>query len=128
MNIVCIGSGYVGSVTGTAFATLGHQTTVIDVDQHKVDMICSGKSPIYEPGLDELIKRNIGITLTATTSYDAVYDADVVFVGVGTPSKLDGTADLQFVITAARSIAEKLNPGKLPLSSTNRQYPSVQPI
>ncbi|TDG00320.1 UDP-glucose dehydrogenase family protein [Paenibacillus piri] len=112
MNIVCIGSGYVGSVTGTAFAVLGHQTTVIDMDQKKVDLICSGKSPIYEPGLNELIEMHIGKTLRATTSYEVVYDADVVFIGVGTPSREDGTADLSFIRSAAKSIAQNLNPHK----------------
>lgn len=112
MNVVCIGSGYVGSVTGTAFAALGHNTTVIDIDQSKVDLMNSGQSPIYEPGLDELIAKYINKTLFATTSYDVVTEADVVFIGVGTPSKEDGTADLKYIRLAAKSIGENLNPFK----------------
>ncbi|MEH7490037.1 hypothetical protein [Priestia megaterium] len=112
MNIVCIGSGYVGSVTGTAFAVLGHKTTVIDINQQKVDLMNSGKSPIFEPGLDELINKYIGNTLSATTSYKVVNDADVIFIGVGTPSKEDGTADLKYIKLAAKSIGENLNPNR----------------
>lgn len=110
MNIVCIGSGYVGSVTGTAFAVLGHKTTVLDIDQKKVDLMNSGKSPIYEPGLDHLIASYIGNTLFATTNYEVVSDADVVFIGVGTPSKPDGTADLRYIKQAAANIGQHLNP------------------
>ncbi|MEK3646551.1 UDP-glucose dehydrogenase family protein [Aeribacillus sp. FSL M8-0235] len=112
MNVVCIGSGYVGSVTGTAFAVLGHKTTIIDIDQNKVDLMNSGKSPIYEPGLDELIQKYIGKTLFATTSYDVVMEADVIFIGVGTPSKENGTADLKYIKLAAQSIGKNLNPFK----------------
>lgn len=109
MNIVCIGSGYVGSVTGAAFATLGHRTTVIDIDKKKVELINSGKSPIYEPGLDELISSYIGNTLFAVDHYEVVREADVVFIGVGTPSKPDGTADLKYIKLAAQGIGKHLN-------------------
>lgn len=112
MNVVCIGSGYVGSVTGTAFAALGNKTTVIDIDQKKVDQMNLGKSPIYEPGLESLISRYIGKTLFATTSYDVVKEADVIFIGVGTPSLEDGTADLKYIKYAAASIGGSLNPDK----------------
>jgi UDPglucose 6-dehydrogenase len=109
MNVVCIGSGYVGGVTGTAFAVLGHKTVVVDIDQRKVDVINAGKSPIYEPGLDELIEKYIGKTLFATGSYEAVKEADVVFIGVGTPANEDGTADLTYIKLAAQSIGRHLN-------------------
>ncbi|WP_166238550.1 UDP-glucose dehydrogenase family protein [Paenibacillus turpanensis] len=112
MNVVCIGSGYVGSVTGTAFAVLGHKTTVLDIDEKKVGLMNSGKSPIYEPGLDHLISTYIGKTLFATTDYSCIHDADVVFVGVGTPSKPDGTADLKFIKLAAEGIGRHLNPNQ----------------
>lgn len=112
MNVICIGSGYVGSVTGTAFAVLGHKTTVIDIDQNKVDLMNAGKSPIFEPGLDELIEKYIGNSLFATTSYEVVREADVVFIGVGTPSKEDGTADLKYIKLAAKSIGENLSSGR----------------
>ncbi|SMD72752.1 UDP-glucose 6-dehydrogenase YwqF [Bacillus mobilis] len=112
MKVVCIGSGYVGSVTGTAFAALGYETTIIDINQKKVDLMNSGKSPIFEPGLDELIKEYIHKKLFATTSYEVVKEADVIFIGVGTPSKEDGTADLTYIKFAANSIAKHLNPNK----------------
>ncbi|CAN7710787.1 UDP-glucose/GDP-mannose dehydrogenase family protein [Paenibacillus sp. LjRoot153] len=112
MNIVCIGSGYVGSVTGAAFAVLGHHTTVLDIDHNKIDLMNAGKSPIYEPGLDHLIAKYMGRTLFATTDYQVIYQAEVVFIGVGTPSKADGTADLKFIRLAAESIGKHLNPNK----------------
>ncbi|WNR43762.1 UDP-glucose dehydrogenase family protein [Paenibacillus roseipurpureus] len=112
MNIVCIGSGYVGSVTGAAFAVLGHHTTVLDIDQTKVDLMNAGRSPIYEPGLDHLIENYIGKTLFATTDYSTISQADVVFIGVGTPSKADGTADLRYIRLAAQGIGQHLNPDK----------------
>jgi UDPglucose 6-dehydrogenase len=113
MEIVCIGSGYVGSVTGTAFAVLGYKATIIDIDPRKVQEINSGQSPIYEPGLTEMISQVVSKgLLTAEHNYDSVYRADVIFIAVGTPSKPDGTADLIYVKAAARSIGERLNPDK----------------
>lgn len=112
MNVVCIGSGYVGSVTGTAFAVLGHKTTVIDIDENKVKLMNAGKSPIYEPGLDHLISTCIGKTLFATIHYEAVSEADVIFIGVGTPSKSDGTADLKYIKLAAEGIRKHMNRNK----------------
>lgn len=113
MEVVCIGAGYVGSVTGTAFAVMGHHTVIIDVDPKKVETINSGKSPIYEPGLDERIGQMVtGKLLYATTSFDGVCHADVVFIAVGTPSRQDETADLTYVKSAARSIGEHLNRNK----------------
>lgn len=110
MKVICIGSGYVGSVTAAAFAFLGHDTTVIDIDPNKVKMMQSGNSPIYEPELDELISMTIGKTLHADTAYDGVSEADVIFICVGTPSKADGTVNMQYVTQAAEQIAARLNP------------------
>lgn len=110
MNVVCIGSGYVGSVTGAAFAALGHPTTVLDIDDRKISLLASGISPIYEPGLDHLISTYIEETLFATTDYEVIGSADVVFIGVGTPSKPDGTADLKNIKLAAEGIGKHLNP------------------
>lgn len=112
MNIVCIGSGYVGSVTGAAFAALGYNTTVIDYDQSKIDLINQGKSPIYEPGLDNLTAKTIGKTFFANNTYGCIKEADVIFIGVGTPSLLDGSADLKYVRFAATSIGQNLNKDK----------------
>ncbi|BBH21840.1 UDP-glucose 6-dehydrogenase [Paenibacillus baekrokdamisoli] len=109
MNIVCIGSGYVGSVTGAAFSALGYKTTVIDINESKVALLNSGQSPIYEPGLTELIRAYIGKTLFATTSYEAVKSADVIFIGVGTPSRPDGSVDLSYIKAAAGSIGKSLS-------------------
>ncbi len=86
-----------GAVTAAALASIGHRTTVIDVDPVKVRMLNSGRSPIFEPGLDELLGRLAGRTLFASDGYEAVAEADVVFICVGTPSRPDGTADLGYV-------------------------------
>jgi UDPglucose 6-dehydrogenase len=111
MNVVCIGSGYVGTVTGAAFAALGHHTTVIDIDAEKVQLINAGQSPIFEPGLDALLKQVIDRKLLfASTSYDEVFNAHIVFIAVGTPAEADGTAGLKYVKSAARCIGEHLNP------------------
>ncbi|WNQ12852.1 UDP-glucose/GDP-mannose dehydrogenase family protein [Paenibacillus aurantius] len=110
MNIVCIGAGYVGSVTAAAFAVLGHTVTVIDLDPRKIEAIRAGTSPIYEPGLQELLHECAGTTLFASHDYDAVGRASVVFICVGTPSKADLTADLSYVKEAARTIGRHLNP------------------
>lgn len=108
MKVACIGSGYVGSVTAAAFASMGHQTVVVDVDPKKVNLINKGITPIFEPGLESMLQLTAGKTLHATTDYALIKDADVIFICVGTPSKLDGTADLSFVKQAARSIAKQL--------------------
>jgi UDPglucose 6-dehydrogenase len=112
VNIVCIGSGYVGSVTAAAFAILHHQTTVVDTDLHKVSLINSGSSPIYEPGLEGLIRKTTGTLLRATTSYQAVQQAEAVFICVGTPGNEEGNADLTSVKLAAKSIGEWLHPDR----------------
>ncbi|MDF2668232.1 MAG: UDP-glucose/GDP-mannose dehydrogenase family protein [Paenibacillus sp.] len=113
MNIAVIGSGYVGSVTGAAFASFGHRTVVIDIDPEKVRVLNAGQSPIYEPGLDELIEYTVrsGV-LSASTDYKLVRDADVIFIAVGTPSLPDGAVDLAYVDAAASSIAAFLNPDR----------------
>ncbi|UJF32107.1 UDP-glucose dehydrogenase family protein [Paenibacillus hexagrammi] len=113
MEVVCIGSGYVGSVTGTAFAALGYPTVIVDTDSKKVDEMNRGVSPIFEPHLSELISQMVhSAMLSATQSYECVYRADVIFIAVGTPSRSDGTADLKYVESAARSLGKHLNPGK----------------
>lgn len=113
MNVVCIGAGYVGTVTGAAFAAVGHPTTVIDTDRNKVELLLSGKSPIYEPGLDDLLLWLTACQgFRASTSYAAVGDADAVFIGVGTPSREDGTADLRYVKSAAELIGRHLSPDR----------------
>jgi UDPglucose 6-dehydrogenase len=103
-----IGSGYVGLVSGACFAEFGADVTCIDVDQGKIDRLNQGIMPIYEPGLDDLVERNVTAgRLKFTTQYDpAVGEADLVFIAVGTPTRRgDGHADLVYVYDAARQIA-----------------------
>jgi len=102
-----IGVGYVGLVTGTCFADLGNQVTCIDIDEAKIEKLKAGGMPIYEPGLEEMVRRNVQMgRLRFTTSYEeGVKDAEFVFIAVGTPSGVDGEADLKYVRMAAESIA-----------------------
>ena len=110
-NIAVIGTGYVGLVTGTCFADLGNQVTCIDIDERKIQTLREGKTPIYEPGLEEVIRRNVAAgRLCFTTSYEeGLRDAEFVFIAVGTPSGVDGEADLQYVRMAAETIAETMD-------------------
>jgi UDPglucose 6-dehydrogenase len=107
-NIAVAGTGYVGLTTGTCFADLGNRVTCIDINPEKIAMLERGEVPIYEPGLSEMIIRNVKAgRLTFTTDYDtALADADYVFICVGTPSGVDGEADLRYVRMAAESIAK----------------------
>lgn len=108
MKITVAGTGYVGLVTGVCLASKGHDVTCVDVDEHKVKMMQEGVSPIYEPGLSELMKENME-RLTFTTDYKNAYkDAEVVFIGVGTPEKSDGSANLTFVNQVAKQIAQSV--------------------
>jgi UDPglucose 6-dehydrogenase len=106
-----IGSGYVGLVSGACFAEFGANVTCIDVDKEKIDALNAGKIPIYEPGLDDLVARNVAAgRLSFTLDYDpAICDADLVFIAVGTPTRRgDGHADLVYVYEAAKQIAQHL--------------------
>ena len=108
MKIAVAGTGYVGLVTGVCLASKGHDVTCVDVDEHKVKMMQEGVSPIYEPGLSELMKENME-RLTFTTDYKNAYkDAEVIFIGVGTPEKSDGSANLTFVNQVAKQIAQSV--------------------
>ena len=111
MKISVIGTGYVGLVTGTCLAESGNQVICMDIDEAKIDLLNEGKVPIYEPGLDELIKRNTShARLTFTTDMrSAVRNADIIFIAVGTPPGEDGSADLKYVLGAAREIGKFMN-------------------
>ena len=111
MNICVVGTGYVGLVTGTCFAEFGVNVVCVDKDKNKIDKLNNGIIPIYEPGLEELVKKNVKDNrLSFTTDIDkAINDSLVVFIAVGTPPKDDGSADLSYVESVARSIARKLN-------------------
>ncbi len=110
-KIAVIGTGYVGLVTGTGLADFGNKVTCVDVDKAKIDMLNKGQIPIYEPGLKELVDKNFREgRLTFTTDIDtAIRESEVVFIGVGTPPKVNGEADLSFVEAVVESIANNLD-------------------
>ncbi|AWY97581.1 MULTISPECIES: UDP-glucose dehydrogenase family protein [Blautia] len=106
MKIAVAGTGYVGLVTGVCLASKGHQVTCVDVDEKKVEKMKRGETPIYEPGLQELMAQSVK-NLSFTTDYKEAYrDADVIFIGVGTPEKYDGSANLAYVYEVAKQIAQ----------------------
>ena len=108
MKITVAGTGYVGLVAGVCFAEVGHDVTCVDVDEKKVEMLRAGISPIYEEDLEELMHKNYRLNrLHYTTDYKSAYkDPDAIFIGVGTPELPDGSANLNYVATVARQIAE----------------------
>lgn len=113
-NVMVIGTGYVGLVTGAVLADLGHTVTCVDIDKRKIDVLNRGDVPIYEPGLQDVILRNVEpvrrLTFTADFS-EAGGTADVIFIAVGTPQGADGDADLTYVQAVAQTIGESLKPG-----------------
>lgn len=111
MNIAIVGTGYVGLVTGTCFAEMGAHVTCVDVDAQKIQKLNDGIMPIYEPGLEELVKRNVGFErLKFTTDLTEVLDdVEVVFSAVGTPPDEDGSADLKYVLAVARQFGQNIN-------------------
>lgn len=110
MKIVVAGTGYVGLVTGACLSETGHSITCVDIDENKVEIMKQGISPIYEPGLDELLARNYKEgKLKFTTDYASAYkDANIVFIGVGTPEREDGSANLDYVFGVCKQIADNL--------------------
>ena len=109
MKIAVAGTGYVGLVTGVCLAEHGHFVTCVDVDEAKVALMQQGVSPIYEEGLSELMNKNRD-RLTYTTDYKAAYaDKDVIIIGVGTPEKKDGSANLSYVYAVAEQISSKID-------------------
>jgi UDPglucose 6-dehydrogenase len=112
MKVSMIGTGYVGLVSGVCFAEIGHDITCIDVDIKKIDMLNRGESPIFEPGLTELIKRNSEAKrIKFSTDYSSVKEADITFIGVGTPSSDSGEADLTYLKAAAVDVAKNISDG-----------------
>jgi len=112
MKISIVGGGYVGLVSAACFAELGHVVSLIEIDEEKVEAINSARPPIYEKGLEELLKVHAGRSLVATTSYEELDKSEVIMICVGTPSCQDGEADLSKVASASRSIGEALRDGK----------------
>src|SRR5215469_3556678 len=112
MRVAMIGTGYVGLVSGACFADFGHVVTCIHKDASKIARLERGEIPIFEPGLDDIVARNVreGRLKFATDSADAVREADAVFIAVGTPSRRgDGHADLSYVYAAAEEIAGQID-------------------
>ena len=111
MNIAIVGTGYVGLVSGTCFADTGATVTCVDVDAAKIERLNNGEIPIYEPGLEELVKKNVAAgRLRFTTDLASVLDdVEIVFSAVGTPPDEDGSADLKYVLQVARTIGQHLN-------------------
>src|ERR1041385_1792657 len=107
MKLTIIGTGYVGLVTGTCFAEVGHQVICVDNNVEKVKVLQSGGLPIYEPGLEEMVKRNVAegrLRFTESTK-DGVDNSEVIFIAVPTPPQADGSVDLSFIESVAREIA-----------------------
>ncbi|WP_300549017.1 UDP-glucose/GDP-mannose dehydrogenase family protein [uncultured Bacteroides sp.] len=111
MNIVIVGTGYVGLVSGTCFAEMGVNVTCVDVNCEKIEALQHGNIPIYEPGLDELVLRNYreGRLCFTTDLASCLDDAEIVFSAVGTPPDEDGSADLKYVLEVARSVGKNIN-------------------
>ena len=111
MNIAIVGTGYVGLVSGTCFAEMGAHVTCVDVDTQKIAKLKNGIMPIYEPGLEELVKRNaeVGRLKFTTDLTEVLDDVEVVFSAVGTPPDEDGSADLKYVLAVARQFGQHIN-------------------
>src|SRR5712671_7298919 len=111
MKIAVVGTGYVGLVLGACLAENGNTVACVDKDESKVDMLKAGRMPIYEPGLEELVRRNDHEErLTFTTDLPtAVRSSEIVFIAVGTPQGEDGSADLQHVLAVARDVGRAMN-------------------
>ncbi|MES9963877.1 MAG: UDP-glucose/GDP-mannose dehydrogenase family protein [Candidatus Sedimenticola sp. 20ELBAFRAG] len=110
MKISVIGTGYVGLVTGTCFAEMGHSVTCVDIDKKKIENLKQGQLPIYEPGLDEMVSTNYeaGRLRFTTSLAEAAADATVHFIAVGTPPGEDGSADLQYVLAVAKELGQTM--------------------
>ena len=129
MKITVIGTGYVGLISGACLADLGNDVVCLDIDERKIQLLNSGAVPIHEPGLHEVIKRNVAAgRLSFTTDVSAsVAHGLVQMIAVGTPSDEDGSADLRYVLDAARSIGKNLteykvivNKSTVPVGSADR--------
>lgn len=120
MKISVFGTGYVGLVTGVCFAEMGNQVICADVDQKKINKLKDGISPIYEPGLDDLVTNNIKAKRISFTTdlKQAVEESDVLFIAVGTPSDIDGSADLKYVLQVAETVGTHLNGYKVVINKS----------
>lgn len=122
MKISVIGTGYVGLVNGACLAELGNDVTCIDIDKEKIDKLKNGVIPIYEPGLEEIIQRNIKFNrIHFSTDYSSIKSSNVTYITVGTPPKEDGSADLKYVLNAAECFANEI----LNVEKENNVFPSI---
>ena len=111
MNISVVGTGYVGLIQSVGLAEFGYKVVGIDIDERKVKLLNRGISPLYEEGLEELLKKHVGKNLRFTTSYEEIKNSDVIFLCVGTPQDKEGNADLMFIYSAVKSIKRHLDDG-----------------
>ena len=111
MKIAIVGTGYVGLVSGTCFSEMGVDVTCVDVNKEKIEQLQHGMIPIYEPGLEEMVHKNVKAgRLHFTTDLTEVLDeVEVVFSAVGTPPDEDGSADLKYVLEVARTVGRNMN-------------------
>src|SRR5690606_6530436 len=115
MNITFFGTGYVGLVTGACLADVGHAVTCIDIDEEKIDNLKEGNIPIYEPGLESIVIRNVqvGRLNFSTNASEGVKSGEIIFIAVGTPPDEDGSADLKHVLTVAESVGQYMDEYKV---------------
>jgi UDPglucose 6-dehydrogenase len=120
LDIAVIGTGYVGLVTGAGLADFGNDVVCVDIDAKKIEALKQGKIPIYEPGLDKIVNRNVseGRLQFSTDLPDAIRSSRAIFIAVGTPPKPDGSADLRYVEEVARTIAKHMNGPKLVITKS----------
>lgn len=137
MKLTVIGTGYVGLVTGTCFAEMGNSVICVDNDKRKIDMLNNGGIPIWEPGLEDLVKSNYkeGRLSFTTDIAEAVKKSDICFIAVGTPPDEDGSADLQYVLSVAKDIATNMDKHKIiidkstvPIGTADKVKTAVQKI
>lgn len=135
MNIAIVGTGYVGLVSGACFAETGATVTCVDVDENKIEALKKGIIPIYEPGLDELVVKNVraGRLKFSTCLPDIINEQEIVFTAVGTPPDEDGGADLKYVLLVAKTIGENLNrylvvvtKSTVPVGTSRKVYTAIK--
>ena len=115
MNITIIGSGYVGLVTGACLSYMGNKVICLDIDKQKVKDLDSGIIPIFEPGLEKIIRHSVKNSYLAFSSNieDSIISADIIFIAVGTPMNKDGSANLSYIYAASKSIGQYINGYKI---------------
>ncbi|HEX6066898.1 MAG TPA: NAD(P)-binding domain-containing protein, partial [Longimicrobiales bacterium] len=120
MRIAVVGTGYVGLVAGACLADTGFDVYCVDIDEHKIERLKRAEIPIYEPGLEQLVQRNLedGRLRFTTDIREAVQQSDVIFIAVGTPPDEDGSADLKHVLGVAAAIGEHMNGEKVVITKS----------